>query len=132
MTAGAGGCQTGGMSDSQPATSTQHQVIYQQVVKAPSNGMAVAALILGIVAIVTGIWIPIPILGLVMMFLAFAPAVLAVIFGHVGIRNSARLGGLGRGAALTGLVLGYVTLAISVLTTALWIAAAVASAATGQ
>jgi hypothetical protein len=120
------------MSDSQPDSSTQHQVIYQQVVKAPSNGMAIAALVLGIVAIVTGVWIPIPILGLVMMFLAFAPAVLAVIFGHVGIRNAGRLGGLGRGAALTGLVLGYVTLAISVLTTGFWIAAAVASAATGQ
>ena len=120
------------MSDSQTHISQQHQIIYQQVVKAPSNGMAVAALVLGIVAIVAAIWIPIPILGLIMMFLAFVPAVLAVIFGHIGFRNSARVGGIGRGSAMTGFILGYATLAISVLTTAFWIAATVASAATSQ
>lgn len=107
----------------------QQQVIYQQVVQAPSNGMAIASLVLGVVAIVTGIWIPIPILGLFMMFLAFVPAVLAVVFGHLGLRNAVRIGGIGRGSALTGLILGYVTLAISVITTLIWIvAAAVASA----
>lgn len=103
------------------------QTIYQQVVRAPSNGVAIAALVLGIVAIVLGVWIPIPILGLVVMFLAFVPAVLAVVFGHVGLRVAARTGGLGRGASVTGLILGYLTLAISVITTAMWIALAAAS-----
>lgn len=81
--------------------------------------MAITSLVPGIVAIVTGIWIPIPILGLFMMFLAFLPAVLAVIFGHVGLRSAARLCGIGRGVSLTRLILGYVTLGISVITTVL-------------
>ena len=103
-----------------------------QVIKPPTNGMAVTSLVLGIVAIVTGIWIPIPILGLVMMFWAFLPAVLAVIFGHVGLRNATRLGGIGRGASLTGLILGYVTLGLSVITTFLWIVTAAAASSSGQ
>jgi hypothetical protein len=107
----------------------QQQVIYQHVVRAPSNGAAVTALVLGIVAIVLGVWIPVPILGLFMMFLAFVPAVLAVVFGHLGLRN-ARVNGVGRGGALTGLALGYVTVGLSVVTTAFWIIAA-AGAASG-
>lgn len=110
----------------------QQQIIYQQVVRAPSNGMAITSLVLGIVAIVIGIWIPVPILGLFMMFLAFVPALLAVIFGHVGLNNAARIGGIGRGSALTGLILGYVTFAISLITTFFWIIAAAASSTSGQ
>ncbi|WP_134402862.1 DUF4190 domain-containing protein [Cryobacterium sp. TMT4-10] len=120
------------MSDRQMSPYPQQQIIYQQVVRPPTNGMAITSLVLGIVAIVTGIWIPIPILGLVMMFLAFLPAVLAVIFGHVGLRNATRLGGIGRGASLAGLILGYVTLGISVITTFLWIATAAAASSSGQ
>jgi hypothetical protein len=107
----------------------QSQVIYQQIVRAPSNGTAIASLVLGIVAILAGMWIPIPFIGLIMMFLAFVPAVLAVVFGHVGLRTSSRSGGTGRGAALTGLVLGYLTLAISAVTTFAWIALAAAASA---
>lgn len=107
----------------------QQQVIYQQVVRAPSNGMAIAALVLGIVAIVFGIWIPIPVIGLFMMFVAFIPAVLAVIFGHVGLRNWRSIG-VGRGGALTGIILGYVTLGLSIVTTALWIVAVASSSTT--
>ncbi|TFC03133.1 hypothetical protein E3O42_06720 [Cryobacterium adonitolivorans] len=94
--------------------------------------MAITSLVLGIVAIVTGIWIPIPILELFMMFLAFLLAVLAVIFGHVGSRTATRLGGIGRDASLTGLIPGYVTLGISVITTVLWIATAAAASTSGQ
>ena len=104
----------------------QQQVIYQSVVRQPSNGMAVTALVLGIVAIVFGIWIPIPIIGLFVMFVAFLPAVLAIVFGHVGLNNFRR-NGVGRGGALTGLILGYLVIALSVGTTLLWIIAGVAS-----
>lgn len=104
----------------------QQQVIYQSVVRQPSNGIAVTALVLGIVAIVFGIWIPIPIVGLFVMFVAFLPAVLAIVFGHVGLNNSARAG-VGRGGALTGLILGYLVIALSIGTTALWFIAGVAS-----
>ena len=104
----------------------QQQVIYQSVVKQPSNGMAVTALVLGIVAIVFGIWIPIPIFGLFMMFVAFLPAVLAVVFGHVGLNNFTT-SGVGRGGAITGLVLGYLVVALSIGTTLLWMIAAAGS-----
>lgn len=107
------------MGNRQMSLYPQQQIIYQQVIKPPTNGMAITSLVPGIVAIVTGIWIPIPILGLFMMFLAFLPAVLAVIFGHVGLRSATRLGGIGRGVSLTRLILGYVTLGISVITTVL-------------
>jgi uncharacterized membrane protein len=112
-------------------TYPQHQVIYQNIVREPSNGAAVASLVLGIVAIAAGVWIVIPILGLFMMFLAFLPAVLAVVFGHVGLVHAARAGRKGHGQAVTGLILGYATLGISVLTTFVWIVAA-GSAAAGR
>jgi uncharacterized membrane protein len=114
------------VSDPRQYPYNQQHVIYQSVVRPPSNGMAVTALVLGIVAIVFGIWIPIPLFGLFMMFVAFLPAVLAVVFGHVGLRTSAK-NGVGRGAAITGLILGYLVVALSIGTTALWIIAAAAS-----
>ena len=103
------------------------QTIYQHVVRPPSNGMAVAALVLGIVAIAVGVWTIIPILGLVAAFFAFLPGVLAVVFGAIGRTRSKALGGLGRGQAMAGLVLGSITLGIIVLTTLVWILATVAT-----
>lgn len=105
---------------------------YVQIVRAPSNGSGIASLVLGIVAIVMGVWIPVPILGLFLTFLAFVPAVLAVVFGHVGLAFAARTAGIGRGGALAGLILGYVTLAIAVVTTCAWIALGTASSAYNQ
>lgn len=104
------------------------QVIYQQIVRPASNGLSVAALVLGIVAIVLGVWMVIPFLGLFFAFVSLVPAVLATVFGVVALRRSHEIG-LGRGSALTGLVLGGLTLAIGVLTTLVWIFAFVASAA---
>jgi len=106
------------------------QVIYQQIVRPPSNGMAVTSMVLGIVAIVTGIWAPIPVIGLIAAFFAFVPGVLAVIFGVVGIRRSLAVG-VGRGNSIAGIVLGGVTLAIIVLTTLAWVVAGIA-ASTGD
>lgn len=103
------------------------QVIYQQVVKPPTNGLGVASLILGIVAIVIGVWSIIPILGIGAAFTSFVPAVLAVVFGHLGV-NRFKTVGVGKGQALTGLILGYVTLAIIVITTLFWVFAIGASA----
>ncbi|MGF3056780.1 DUF4190 domain-containing protein [Microbacterium sp. YY-01] len=112
---------------SQPPQTPQafHQ---HQIIKPPSNGMAVTSLVLGIVAIVVGIWSFVPILGLIAAFFGFLPAVLAVIFGHVGVKNS-KTSGVGKGAAVTGLVLGYVTLGVILLTVVLWIGAIAASTA---
>ena len=117
-------CHNRGMSNI-PAQSANpygpSQTIYQQVVRPPSNGMAVTAMVLGIVAIAVGFWSIIPILGLVAAFFAFIPGVLAVIFGTIGRTRSAALGGVGRGQALTGIVLGAVTLGIILLTTVGWV-----------
>jgi hypothetical protein len=111
------------------APQPQQQVIYQQVVRPPSNGMAVTALVLGLVAIVTGVWSPIPFVGLVAAFFAFVPALLGVIFGIVGLRK-ARVIGVGRGNSVAGIATGGVTLGIIALTTAAWIAAGVAASTT--
>jgi hypothetical protein len=104
------------------------QVIYQQVVRAPSNGIAIAALVLGIVAIVLGVWMIVPFVGLFFAFVSFVPAVLGVVFGVLGLRQAGRIQ-VGRGAAMTGLVTGGLTLAIGVLTTMFWIFAIAAGAA---
>jgi hypothetical protein len=106
----------------------QQQVVYQQIVRPPSNGIAIAGMVLGIVAVALGIWMVIPFLGLVFAFVSFVPAVLAVVFGVVGLRQSNRVQ-VGRGAAITGLITGGLTLAIGALTTMFWILAIAASAA---
>lgn len=106
----------------------QQQYVYQQVVKQPTNGMAVTALVLGIVSIVIGIWAPIPFIGIGAAFFAFLPALLAVIFGHIGQGTFKRIG-VGKGQALTGLVLGYVTLGLIVATTLFWVVAGAAGSA---
>lgn len=107
----------------------QQQIIYQQVVRAPSNGMATTSLVVGIVAIVTGVWVLIPFIGMFFGFIAFLPAVLAVVFGHVGLSKAPSVGGIGRGGAMTGLILGYLTVGLIVLTTAIWFIAIGASSA---
>jgi len=104
----------------------QQPVTYHQIVKAPSNGMAVTSLILGIVAVVIGIWSPIPIIGIVPAFIAFLPSVLAAVFGHIGLSQAAK-NGVGRGHALTGMILGYVALAIIIFVTLFWFIAIVSS-----
>jgi hypothetical protein len=65
----------------------------------PRRGVAVASMVLGIVAVVVG-WIP---------FVTVAGgvcAILALILGAVGLQQSKRNNGHGRGFALTGLLLG--------------------------
>lgn len=74
----------------------------------PSNGIGTAAGVLGIVGAVL-MFIPI------IDYLAIILGVLAVIFGAVGINRSKRLGGAGKGMAITGLVLGLISIAIPVL-----------------
>lgn len=106
-------------------------VVYQHVVKPPSNGMAVTSLIVGIIAIVVGIWSPIPFIGLLFAFTGGLLALLAVIFGHVGLATSKRVG-VGRGNSIAGLVTGYVTIAIIALTTMAWIVTLAGAAATSN
>ena len=61
-------------------------VAYQQAPKPPTNGLTIACLILGILALVIGIWSLVPFIGIVAAAISFLPALFAVIFGHVGLR----------------------------------------------
>jgi hypothetical protein len=63
-------------------------------------GFAVASLVLGI-------------LGLFLSWITFGiPSMLAVVFGHVGISRVRRGVGDGRGMAISGMVLGYLVIAL--------------------
>ncbi|HEX5729078.1 DUF4190 domain-containing protein [Microbacterium sp.] len=89
--------------------------------KPARNGTAVAALVLGLLALATGVWSPVPVVGVLAALVAIVPAVLAVAFGHVALTRSRQIGGIGRAAAITGLYTGYVALGIVVVTTVGWI-----------
>lgn len=102
------------MSPEQP-----QRVVYQQPVPPPSNGMAVTSLVFGIIAGLVGVWAPFPVIGIVASFVAFLPALFAIIFGHAGLQRAKR-GGAGKGKAIGGLILGYVTIALIVAATLGW------------
>lgn len=67
---------------------------------APSNGMAIAALVCGVLGIV-GSFIPI------VMYFTAVLAVLGIIFGVMGMKKAKQTGS-GNGLAIAGLVLGIV------------------------
>ena len=80
-----------------PAPGYAPQAVYQQViVQSKTNGLAIAALVLGI------------------MWFYWVGSVLAVIFGHVALSQINKSNGTqqGRGMAIAGLVLGWVGVAI--------------------
>ena len=62
-----------------------------------TNGLAVAALVLGI------------------LWLFWIGSILAVIFGHIAIAQTRRTGQTGRGLAIAGLALGYIGLGLLAL-----------------
>jgi|SRR5215207_5452479 len=64
------------------------------------SGYAVASLVLGI-------------LGFFLSWITFGiPSMLAVVFGHVGVSRVRRGVGDGRGMAISGMVLGYLVIAL--------------------
>lgn len=73
----------------------------------PPRGMAIAAFVTGVVGVVTG-WVPF------VFVLAAASAILALVFGVIGLKTSRRHDGYGRGFAITGIVLAPVGLAVCV------------------
>jgi hypothetical protein len=83
--------------------------VYVQVSPRPStNGLAITALILGIVGAALSL---IPIVGL---FLCWLPALLAIIFGFIGLGTASRLNGLRRNEALWGTILGFAPIPITI------------------
>lgn len=83
-----------------PAVATQPGAVpmgYGPTIRAPeTNGMATAALVLGILGAVIE-WGGI---------LTLTAGILAIVFGSIGIGKADRLGGTGKGRAITGLILG--------------------------
>lgn len=72
---------------------------------APTSGMAVAALVLGIIGVVSS-W----------CFIGLIPAILGVVFGVIGRKETTGPGAKsGRGMATAGLITGIVGLAIFVI-----------------
>jgi hypothetical protein len=69
------------------------------------NGMAVAALVLGILSLILS-WL---------LVVDFILAVLAIIFGAVGLSTAGKRGGAGRGLAIAGLVLGALTIVLGII-----------------
>lgn len=103
-----------------PAAAYPPPIGLQVVPAAPTNGMAVASLVFGLVGM--------------FLFPVIAP-LLAVIFGHVArrqIRNSGQGGG---GMAVAGLVLGYIALSFAaiglLIVIVIFIIAAAAAGAAG-
>jgi uncharacterized membrane protein len=71
----------------------------------PSNGIGTAAGVVGIIAIVL-IFIP------YLDFLGVVLGLLAIVFGGLGVSRANRMGGRGKGMAVTGLVLGIIAVAL--------------------
>lgn len=80
---------------------------YQPPRRATTNGFAVAALVLGIAVLCTGI------IG----------GVLAVIFGSVALNriDAAQGAEKGRGLAIAGIVLGWIAIALTAVAAAAWL-----------
>lgn len=91
-------------------------------VRPAPNKMAVWSMWMGIAGIgggfVCGLLSMVPIIGVIFsiiaMLLWIAP-ILAVIFGHIGLSQIKTTGEEGRGQAIAGLIIGYVTIALGLL-----------------
>ena len=84
----------------QPATTV--------VVAAPQgNGMATAG---GVMGIITFVFVLLtPVVGITICVVPIT-MLLGIIFSHIGLSKSKHVGGMGKGMAVTGLVLNYLTL----------------------
>ena len=97
----------------------QPQYAQQQYGGAPpqGNGLAVAALVLGILGVILAF---IPLLGVVAGVLFGLPA---VICGGLGLSKAKQPGRGGKGMAIAGLVLGVIAIILGILQATLWGAA---------
>jgi hypothetical protein len=99
------------MPQPQPYYAVQPQPVFVEpmmVAAPPRNGAGTAAGVLGIIAIIL-MFIPIA------DYLGILLGVLAVILGGVGISRANRMGGTGKGMAITGLVLGLISVIVSII-----------------
>ena len=84
------------------------QVYVQLAPRQPSNGLAIAGLVTGIVGAALSL---IPFVG---VFLCWLPALLAIVFGFIAIGTAKRTG-LRRNESLAAIILGFVPIPVTVL-----------------
>ncbi len=123
--------QSGAYSQASAYGAYSHPGVYSQpmtygaqpmFVRPVPNKLAVWSMWMGIIGIgggfVCGLLSLLPLIGflfsIVAMFLWVAP-ILAVIFGHIGLRQIKRTGEDGRGQGIAGLIMGYVSIALGLL-----------------
>jgi hypothetical protein len=92
------------------------------------NGLATAALIVGIISAFFGLFVPIPLLGFLAASLAAPLGIFAVGLGYPALSRAKTLR-VGRGAAMAGIILGFAALGIAIVVTAGWIIFALAGTA---
>lgn len=84
------------------------QVYVQLAPRQPSNGLAIAGLVTGIVGAALSL---IPFVGI---FLCWLPALLAIVFGFIAIGTAKRTG-LRRNESLAAIILGFVPIPVAIL-----------------
>jgi hypothetical protein len=87
---------------------------YVIAARPPYDGLAITSFILSV------------------LWFGWLGSILAVIFGHIALRNIRRTHASGRGLAIAGLILGYIGLAILALVILLAIIGAVAGSSSGS
>jgi hypothetical protein len=97
----------------QPAYSPQFN--YPQFVRAPSNGLATASLVLGIIGGALALIAVATFWAAAAGVTGFLLGLLAAIFGGVGLQNARRVN-VGRSAAKAGVILGCVTMIVLLAT----------------
>ena len=92
----------------QPGYQPPYQVAQPYAGARPGNGLALAGGIIGIVSLVLAF---VPFLD----FVTIPGGILAVVFGGIGLSRANRMGGEGKGWAITAIVLGLISIVLFVV-----------------
>lgn len=84
-----------------------YAVCMSQQLGPPTNALAFAGYILGAVAMGLSVF-----LGWIGLFIGFVPAILAIVFGFVGINTANRMNGLRKRDAVWAVIMGFLALVI--------------------
>jgi hypothetical protein len=103
-------------------TPQMHASYARYAAKPASNGLALAALILGIAGCALSL---IPVIG---FFLCWPPALFAIIFGFIALRTANQNRGLRRNEALWGVICGFLPIPLMILVVAIAVAVSTATA----
>lgn len=100
-----------------PAYQPPHAYMPPQppVAQQQANPLAITAMIAAFVSPASWIFAWIPVIGYVLAVVAPVSAILAVIFGHIALSQIKKTGQAGRGMALTGVIVGYILIGVSIL-----------------